>query len=104
MQLPAKKDFHLFILAGQSNMAGRGKVDDEAKTPQVRHARLILTATAAALIPPSEAREGDAADLIGSRRDGQKITYFLNTTVAEDLLALFLDLFQTKPAKGGEPC
>jgi hypothetical protein len=32
--LPAKKDFHLFILAGQSNMAGRGKVDDEAKTPK----------------------------------------------------------------------
>jgi len=29
--LPAKKDFHLFILAGQSNMAGRGKVDDEGR-------------------------------------------------------------------------
>jgi hypothetical protein len=36
VQLPAKKDFHLFILAGQSNMAGRGKVDDEARTPQAR--------------------------------------------------------------------
>lgn len=32
LALPAKKDFHLFILAGQSNMAGRGKVDDEART------------------------------------------------------------------------
>jgi hypothetical protein len=31
VQLPVKKDFHLFILAGQSNMAGRGKVDDEGR-------------------------------------------------------------------------
>lgn len=36
VQLPAKKDFHLFILAGQSNMAGRGKLDDEARTPKPR--------------------------------------------------------------------
>lgn len=31
VKLPPKKDFQLFLLAGQSNMAGRGKVDDEAK-------------------------------------------------------------------------
>src|SRR3954469_12517427 len=36
VQLPAKKDFHLFILAGQSNMAGRGKLDDEARQPKPR--------------------------------------------------------------------
>ena len=36
LQLPAKKDFHLFLLAGQSNMAGRGKLDDEARQPQPR--------------------------------------------------------------------
>jgi hypothetical protein len=37
VKLPPKKDFHLFLLAGQSNMAGRGKIDDEARkpTPQV---------------------------------------------------------------------
>jgi Carbohydrate esterase, sialic acid-specific acetylesterase len=36
VQLPAKQDFHLFLLAGQSNMAGRGKLDDEARKPNPR--------------------------------------------------------------------
>jgi len=31
VKLPAKPDFHLFLLAGQSNMAGRGKLDAEAR-------------------------------------------------------------------------
>jgi ArsR family transcriptional regulator, arsenate/arsenite/antimonite-responsive transcriptional repressor len=33
------------------------------------------------------------ADLIASRREGQQVYYFLNTTVVEDVLSLFLDLF-----------
>ncbi|QDU75614.1 Carbohydrate acetyl esterase/feruloyl esterase precursor [Bremerella volcania] len=35
--LPAKDKFHLFLLVGQSNMAGRGKVtpDDQVKNPRV---------------------------------------------------------------------
>lgn len=35
--LPAKDNFHLFLLVGQSNMAGRGKVtpDDQTKNPKV---------------------------------------------------------------------
>jgi len=33
------------------------------------------------------------ADLIGSRRDGQQVYYYLNTTVVEDLLAIVWDLF-----------
>jgi DNA-binding transcriptional ArsR family regulator len=33
------------------------------------------------------------ADLIGSRREGQQVVYFLNTTVAQDLLAIIWDLF-----------
>lgn len=37
-----------------------------------------------------------AADLIGSRKDGQQVIYFLNTTVAQDVLAIFLDLFGRK--------
>lgn len=31
-----KKDLHLFLLAGQSNMAGRGKVDDQARKADPR--------------------------------------------------------------------
>jgi DNA-binding transcriptional ArsR family regulator len=33
------------------------------------------------------------ADLVGSRRDGQQVYYFLNTTVMEDVLAILWDLF-----------
>ena len=31
VRLPSKENFHLFLLAGQSNMAGRGKVTEEDK-------------------------------------------------------------------------
>ena len=43
------------------------------------------------------------ADLIASRREGQQICYFLNTTVVQDVLALIWDLFSTGngEAKGG---
>jgi DNA-binding transcriptional ArsR family regulator len=40
------------------------------------------------------------ADLIASRREGQQIYYFLNTTVVEDLLTLIWDLFADH---NGEP-
>jgi DNA-binding transcriptional ArsR family regulator len=41
------------------------------------------------------------ADLIASRRDGQQIYYFLNTTVVQDLLAVLWDLFgKTDGTKG----
>jgi DNA-binding transcriptional ArsR family regulator len=56
------------------------------------------------------------ADLVGSRREGQQIYYFLNTTVVEDVLTLLWDLFSTSKnalarpedglggeAKGGSP-
>lgn len=36
MKLPARQDLHLFLLAGQSNMAGRGKVDEEGRKPNPR--------------------------------------------------------------------
>jgi hypothetical protein len=34
--MPAKENLHLFLLAGQSNMAGRGKLDAAAQTPHPR--------------------------------------------------------------------
>lgn len=34
--LPAKENFHLYVLAGQSNMAGRGKVEAQDKQPHDR--------------------------------------------------------------------
>jgi ArsR family transcriptional regulator len=43
------------------------------------------------------------ADLIGSRREGQQVYYFLNTTVVEDVLTLLWDLFSTAPEAVG-PC
>jgi DNA-binding transcriptional ArsR family regulator len=36
------------------------------------------------------------ADLIGSRRNGQQIVYFLNTTVMQDALTILWDLFGDK--------
>jgi DNA-binding transcriptional ArsR family regulator len=43
-----------------------------------------------------------SADLVLARREGQQIYYALNTTVTEDLLAMFWDLFAEAPAKGKE--
>jgi ArsR family transcriptional regulator len=44
------------------------------------------------------------ADLIASRREGQQIYYYLNTTVLEDVLALIWDLFaDRRAAEDGTP-
>jgi ArsR family transcriptional regulator, arsenate/arsenite/antimonite-responsive transcriptional repressor len=42
------------------------------------------------------------ADLLGSRREGQQIYYFLNTTVVEDVLTLIWDLFSGEKPGNGE--
>lgn len=39
VQVPAKDKFHLFLLVGQSNMAGRGAVSDSDRTP---HPRVLM--------------------------------------------------------------
>jgi DNA-binding transcriptional ArsR family regulator len=44
------------------------------------------------------------ADLVGTRREGQQIYYFLNTTVVEDLLTLIWGLFdQGEKKENGKP-
>lgn len=39
------------------------------------------------------------ADLVRTRRDGQRIWYSLNTTVVEDLLTWLWDAFSKRPPK-----
>ena len=39
VSLPAKENFQLFLLVGQSNMAGRGVVEEQDKTP---HPRVLM--------------------------------------------------------------
>ncbi|MFC1557824.1 sialate O-acetylesterase [candidate division KSB1 bacterium] len=36
VKFPEKENFHLFLLAGQSNMAGRGMIEEEDKVPHKR--------------------------------------------------------------------
>jgi DNA-binding transcriptional ArsR family regulator len=43
------------------------------------------------------------ADLIGSRKEGQQIYYFLNTTVVEDLLTIIWSMFsKERHSEGSE--
>ncbi len=42
------------------------------------------------------------AELVKSRREGQQIIYSLNTTVLEDLVGLFLDLFGSAKSEKGK--
>ena len=48
VKLPAKEQFHLYLLVGQSNMAGRGTVADEDKTP---HARVLMLSKSGDWVP-----------------------------------------------------
>lgn len=49
--LPTKESFHLFLLVGQSNMAGRGKVEDEDKVP---HPRVLTLNKAGQWVPAAD--------------------------------------------------
>lgn len=46
--LPEKEKFHLFLLVGQSNMAGRGQVEAEDKIP---HPRVVMLSKAGEWVP-----------------------------------------------------
>jgi hypothetical protein len=47
----AEPDFHLYLLIGQSNMAGRGNVDDESKTA---HPRVLMLNKAKEWVPATD--------------------------------------------------
>jgi hypothetical protein len=49
--LPAKETFHLFLLVGQSNMAGRGVVEEQDKTP---HPRVLMLSREGKWVPASD--------------------------------------------------
>lgn len=46
--LPAKEQFHLFLLAGQSNMAGRGVIEEQDLVP---HPRVLMLSKAGQWVP-----------------------------------------------------
>lgn len=50
--LPAKEKFHLFLLVGQSNMAGRGVVEDQDRKPHPRVLMLTKDGTWAPAVEP----------------------------------------------------
>jgi hypothetical protein len=54
--LPPKEQFHLFLLTGQSNMAGRGVVEDEDKKP---HPRVLMLNKEGKWVPAADPMHWD---------------------------------------------
>src|SRR5437660_8787420 len=76
----------LRLLRGGEKTAGElaDRLDAKISKPSVSHHFAVLK----------------AADLITARREGQQIWYALNTTVAQDVLALMWDLFSGSSSNG----
>ena len=51
VKLPDRRNVHLFLLIGQSNMAGRGTVEDQDKVP---HARVLMFSKAGEWVPATD--------------------------------------------------
>jgi hypothetical protein len=62
MKLPAQEKLHLYLMMGQSNMSGRGKVEAEDRTP---HPLVIMFTTNAAWEPAVEPITHDRPKLLG---------------------------------------
>lgn len=60
--LPAKENFHLFLLVGQSNMAGRGAV---TPADQVPHPRVVMLDKAGAWVPAVDPLHFDKPAMVG---------------------------------------
>jgi DNA-binding transcriptional ArsR family regulator len=72
---PTRRDI-LRLLRGGEKTAGELTRHFDVTKPSMSHHFAVLK----------------QADLIASRREGQQIYYFLNTTVVEDLMSLIWDL------------
>lgn len=60
--LPAKENFHLFLLVGQSNMAGRGAVTPADKVP---HARVLMLNKEGQWVPAVDPLHFDKPTAVG---------------------------------------
>ncbi|MES2696887.1 MAG: sialate O-acetylesterase [Verrucomicrobiota bacterium] len=61
-KLPAKESFHLYLLIGQSNMAGRGKVEPQDKVP---HPRVLMLDKENAWVPALDPLHFDKPTIAG---------------------------------------
>ncbi|MCA9081357.1 MAG: sialate O-acetylesterase [Planctomycetaceae bacterium] len=62
VKLPSREQFHLYLLVGQSNMAGRGKVTAADKTP---HPRVLMFDKAGAWVPAVDPLHFDKPGVVG---------------------------------------
>ena len=60
--LPAKEKFYLFLLVGQSNMAGRGPMTD---ADQIPHPRVLMLNQAGAWVPAADPLHFDKPKAVG---------------------------------------
>ena len=61
-ELPDRERFHLFLLVGQSNMAGRGEVAPQDREP---HPRVLMLARDGTWVPAVEPMHFDKPDIVG---------------------------------------
>ncbi len=61
-ELPEKENFHLYLLVGQSNMAGRGKIDDAGNTP---HPRVMKLSQENEWVPATDPLHFDKPKVVG---------------------------------------
>jgi DNA-binding transcriptional ArsR family regulator len=79
---PTRREI-LRLLRGGEKTAGELAEHFDMSKPSVSHHFAVLK----------------QADLLTSRREGQQIYYYLNTTVMEDVLAVIWDLFAGRQGK-----
>ncbi|HID75410.1 MAG TPA: sialate O-acetylesterase [Planctomycetaceae bacterium] len=61
-QLPAKERFHLFLLVGQSNMAGRGTIEEQDRQP---HPRVLMLDQDGRWVPAVDPLHFDKPRVVG---------------------------------------